>query len=344
MKTSNKKVTVYGAYGHTGRFVVSELLKRGLTPILSGRDNEKLQTPGKKYYGQEVRPASVGDPLSLDHALEGAAAVINCAGPFLDTSKPVIEAAIRSRIHYIDVTAEQQAARAAFEEYSNAAREAEIVILPAMAFYGGLADLLATAAMGNWDEADKIMVAVALDSWKPTLGTRLTGKRNTFQRMVVSNGGLEPLADPPPTKTWSFPDPFGTQDLVALPFSEIITISRHLRSREVHSFMNLTPLTDLRDPGTPPPVVDESGRSPQIFVMQVAVRKGSDERLATARGRDIYAITAPIVAEAVMRVLDGRFKTTGVHAAGEIFDAADFLQSLPAEIDIEISPIAANVR
>jgi short subunit dehydrogenase-like uncharacterized protein len=35
-------VTVFGAYGHTGRFVVSELRKREWTPILSGRDPAKL--------------------------------------------------------------------------------------------------------------------------------------------------------------------------------------------------------------------------------------------------------------------------------------------------------------
>jgi uncharacterized protein YbjT (DUF2867 family) len=31
--TSNKRVTVFGAYGHTGRFVVSELRQRGRTRI-----------------------------------------------------------------------------------------------------------------------------------------------------------------------------------------------------------------------------------------------------------------------------------------------------------------------
>jgi len=42
--------------------------------------------------------------------------------------------------------------------------------------------------------------------------------------------------------------------------------------------------------------------------------------------RNIYAVTAPIVAEAAERVIDGRFKATGVVAAGEIFDAQDFLR------------------
>ncbi len=72
--------------------------------------------------------------------MAGAAAVINCAGPFLDTATPVIEAALRAGIHYLDVAAEQAAARAAFEQFSDSARSAGVTILPAMGFYGGLAD------------------------------------------------------------------------------------------------------------------------------------------------------------------------------------------------------------
>jgi hypothetical protein len=79
-----------------------------------------------------------------------------------------------------------------------------------MAFFGGLADLLATVAMGNWQAADAIQVAYALDSWHPTLGT-LTGKRNTERRFVFSNNKLEFAADPPSNRTWDFPAPFGVQ-------------------------------------------------------------------------------------------------------------------------------------
>jgi hypothetical protein len=50
-----------------------------------------------------------------------------------------------------------------------------------------------------------------------------------------------------------------------------------------------------------------------------------------------YAITSPIVVEAAERVLDGRFKASGVAAGGEVFDAPDFLRSLcPAHLSIEI--------
>jgi Saccharopine dehydrogenase NADP binding domain len=334
-ETPDRTVAVFGAAGHTGRFVVSELRRRGLTPILSGRDAAKLNAVAEAHPRSEARVASVDDPASLDRAISGAAAVINCAGPFMDTAAPLIEAAIRGRIHYLDVTAEQPAALAAFERFADTARDTGVVIAPAMAFYGGLGDLLATAAMGDWTDADEVCVAVALDSWKPTRGTRLTGKRNTSRRFVFSNNNLEFLADPPPRRAWNFPAPFGAQDVVGLGFSEIITISRHLRTPEIHAFMNLAPITDLRNPDTPEPVAaDESGRSSQTFLMEAVARRGTEERRAIARGRDIYAITAPIVVEAAERILGGSFKTTGVVAAGEIFDAQDFLRSLRPDVSL----------
>jgi hypothetical protein len=212
------------------------------------------------------------------------------------------------------------------------------VIAPAMAFYGGLADLLATVAMGDWPAADEICVAYALDSWKPTPGTRLTGQRNTGRRFVFSNNKLEFVADPPPKRMWEFPPPIGAQEVVSLCLSEIITISRHLLAPEVHAFINLQPIRDLHDPDTPAPTAaDESGRSLQTFMVDVIAQRGGENRRVVARGRDIYAITAPIVVEAAQRVVTGLAKRTGVAAAGEIFDARDFLESLsPAHLSLEI--------
>ncbi|HEY0662758.1 MAG TPA: saccharopine dehydrogenase NADP-binding domain-containing protein [Lysobacter sp.] len=329
---ANRAVTVFGAYGHTGRFVVAELCRRGWTPILSGRDPDKLATLAAEHPTLELRTASIDDPVSLDRALDGAVAVINCAGPFLDTATPMIEAALRARIHYLDPVAEQRAVLDVFEQHADAARDAAIVVLPGMAFYGGLADLLATAAMDDWQIADAIDIGVALDSWHPTAGTRLTGERNHYRRMVVSDGRLEPLADPPPTRDWTFPSPFGTQPMVALPLSETITISRHIRVRELHSYMNLAPLQDLRDPDTPAPAAsDATGRSSQRFAMEAVVRNDGQVRRAGAGGRDIYAITAPLLVEAMERIVEGRCRALGVTTAGAAFDAQDFLATLAPE-------------
>lgn len=77
---SGQTVAVFGAYGHTGRFVVAELVERGFVPVLSGRDAVQLKALAHER-GLEARAATVHDPEALERALVGAAAVINCSKP-----------------------------------------------------------------------------------------------------------------------------------------------------------------------------------------------------------------------------------------------------------------------
>lgn len=321
-------VAVYGAYGHTGRFIIGELRRRGWTPIACGRDAGKLASLLARYPELEARLAGIDDPDALDRAFSGAAAVINAAGPFLDTAEPVLEAALRAGIHYFDTSAEQRAAFTVFEKYAERARAVGIVAMPSVAFYGALADLLATAALGDWPDADSIDIAVGLDSWHPTAGTRITGTRNHWRRWAVEEGELQVIPDPAPTGRWTYPEPMGEQDVVLLTLSEVVAIARHVRSRQVRSYMNLAPLHDLRDPHTPSPQAsDERGRSDQHFILDVQVRRGGQLRRAVAQGRDIYAVTAPLIVEAMERVMAGDV-VPGAWAAGEAFDARDFLTAL----------------
>jgi NAD(P)-dependent dehydrogenase (short-subunit alcohol dehydrogenase family) len=327
-----RTIAVFGASGHTGRFVVTQLLLRGFAPLAVGRDGAKMRASGFEGRGVPIRLASIDDPASLDRALTGAAAVINCAGPFLDTADAVAAAALRARIHYLDVTAEQPSAQATFDSFGAAAEETGIVVIPAMGFYGGFVDLLATAVMGNWDFADEIRVGIALDSWRPTQGTRMTGQRNTARRLVIEDGQFVPLAQPAPQTIWDFPEPFVRQEVSAVPFSEVPLIARHLRVARLGTYLNNAPLRDLRDSTTPPPIAaDESGRSAQTFLVDVVVQNGGSIRHGTAQGRDIYAFTAPLVVEALERILDGRIRGNGAVAPGETFDSMDFLRALVPE-------------
>jgi hypothetical protein len=63
-------------------------------------------------------------------------------------------------------------------------------------------------------------------------------------------------------------------------------------------------------------------------MVDVVVRKRTSERRVTVSGRDIYAVTAPIVVEAVVRILDARSSTLGVAAPGRLFEAGDVLDAL----------------
>lgn len=339
--TTAPAVAVFGAAGHTGRFVVAELLRRGIVPIAIARDAAALAAanfPGRQVL---LRKASVDDVESLDKALDGARAVINCAGPFLETADAVATAAVRAGIHYLDVTAEQSSARATLDTFDIAARQAGIAVVPAMGFYGGFADLLVTAALGDWDHADSIDILIGLDSWHPTRGTRRTGKANTAPRMVVADGRLAPMPLPPAEKDWEFGDPLGRHAVVELPFSEIILIARHVKTAELHTHLSRIALSDIRDPATPAPqAADATGRSPQRFVVEAVVRRGGTSRRITARGRDIYAFTAPLVCEVTARLLEGNFSRAGAQPPGAILDAQEVLSALtPEALTFEITAV-----
>ncbi|MFI6106089.1 saccharopine dehydrogenase family protein [Streptomyces sp. NPDC051310] len=341
---TGQTVAVYGAYGHTGRFVVAQLRERGFVPVLSGRDAGKLAALASASSGLDARPAAVGDPASLDRALAGAAAVINCAGPFATTAAPVIEAALRAGIPYVDVAAEIEANLDTFTHFTDRARAAGAVIVPAMAFYGGLGDLLVTAAMGDWTAADEAHVAYGLNSWHPTPGTRVAGavsrQRRDGRRVRYANGRLEYVHDAMPALTWPFPDPMGPRDVLGeFTMADVVTVPSHLAVPEVRTYMTVEAARDLTAPDTPAPTAaDEHGRSAQTFLVDAVVRRGGAERRAVARGRDIYAVTAPLAVEAVDRILTGRTRTAGVASAGEIFDAADFLRALSPHLSVDLRP------
>jgi hypothetical protein len=278
-----------------------------------------------------ARMAAIDDAAALDRAFAGCAVVINCAGPFLDTASPVVEAALRVGSAYLDVTAEQASALSVFDRYDERARAAGVVVIPAAGFYGGLADLLASALVGH-RPVDDMTVAIALDHWWPTKGTRKTGERNHVPRVVVENGSLVSMAMPTTKTTWSFDPPHGVQEMEEMPFSEIITISRHLHVRNLRAYLNVASLDEIRDAKTPMPVaVDMQGRSAQKFAMEVVARDGTGTRRAVAHGQDIYAVTAPLVVEAAARMLPSSFDRSGALSLGEAFDAEDFLRSFKPE-------------
>jgi short subunit dehydrogenase-like uncharacterized protein len=330
-------VAVYGASGHTGRFVANELERRGVvvqriargTPTDSHSQKDGRQLPWMR--------ASCDEPEALDRALEGTDAVINCAGPFLDTAPAVVEAALRVGTHYLDIAAEQRSVRQTLATYAGEAMDKGIVVLPAMAFFGGLADLLVAQLCLGLRTIDEILIGVALDYWHPTVGTRRTGARNTARRVIVSGWRLVPLPAPPARGRWRFPQPFGDLLVASVPLAEIITISKHIAATRIESFLNEVSLEDLGKADTPPPTsVEASGRSDQTFVMDVSVSADGVSKRIAAFGRDIYAVSAPLVVEACMRVLSQNNRKGGTFAPAELFDAQEFLAALSSDIRVEL--------
>jgi short subunit dehydrogenase-like uncharacterized protein len=123
---------IYGANGYTGELVAREAKTRGQTPILGGRTAGPLSRLAAEL-GLPHRVFGLDDPAKLDAALAGVELVLNCAGPFSRTARPIVGACLRRRVHYVDITGEVDV----FE--AHAARDAEakasgIAILPGAGF------------------------------------------------------------------------------------------------------------------------------------------------------------------------------------------------------------------
>ena len=263
--------------------------------------------------GLDVRPASVDDPASLDRALAGADAVINCAGPVRRDRRPRDRGRAARRDPVRGRRRRDRGQRRHVRPLHRPRPRRRRPVVPAMAFYGGLGDLLVTAAMGDWTAADEAHIAYGLNSWHPTPGTR-AGRS-------PANGGrpTRPLHQRPagvprrtPCRPWSGPSPTRWAPAASSASSPWPTSSPSPATWP-------SPRSHLHDrrgghgPGaadTPAPVaVDERGRSAQTFLVDVVVRSGDRERRAVASGQDIYAVTAPLVVEAVHRILTGQTRT-----------------------------------
>ena len=123
---------VYGAYGYTGALVLREALARGLRPVIAGRDARALAAVGEPH-GLVRRAVSLDDTRALEAALDGVRLVLHCAGPFVHTSRPMVDACLRRGVHYLDVTGEIGVFEATAARDAEA-RAAKVTLLPGVGF------------------------------------------------------------------------------------------------------------------------------------------------------------------------------------------------------------------
>jgi short subunit dehydrogenase-like uncharacterized protein len=99
------ELLIYGAYGYTGRLIVTEALRVGLKPVVAGRDPMKTQALAAEHHLTGVA-FDLHDPAALAKALAGRRLVLHCAGPFSETFRPMAEACLQRGLHYLDITGE----------------------------------------------------------------------------------------------------------------------------------------------------------------------------------------------------------------------------------------------
>ena len=96
---------VYDATGYTGSLIAREAVRRGMRPILAGRNAGNLATLAGEL-GLEHCAFSIDSPGAVADGLRGVQQFLNCAGPFSQTARPMADACLKGRTNYLDITGE----------------------------------------------------------------------------------------------------------------------------------------------------------------------------------------------------------------------------------------------
>jgi len=150
---------VYCATGYSGRLIVDAAIAQGLRPILGGRDARKLAGMAERL-GLEYRVARLEEPDQLDAALRDLRVVLHAAGPFSQTSRPMVDACLRSGTHYLDIAAEI-AVIEALAQRDRAARERGVMLMPGVGFDVVPSDCLAAHVARRLPGARRLALAIS---------------------------------------------------------------------------------------------------------------------------------------------------------------------------------------
>src|SRR3982751_6525053 len=123
---------IYGANGYTGELITRYAVERGMSPILAGRNAIAVEALAKKHH-LDYRVFSLDETERVDAALQEVDMVLHCAGPFSITSKPMVNACLRNKKHYTDITGEI-AVFEACAAIGKMAEDAGVMIMPGVGF------------------------------------------------------------------------------------------------------------------------------------------------------------------------------------------------------------------
>lgn len=123
---------IYGANGYSGDLIAKYAQQQSMSPVIAGRNETTIKQLSDKL-GLESKVFALSDVDSVASQLKDIDVVVNCAGPFSQTAKVMIEACLQSQTHYLDITGEISTFELA-KSYDKQAKDKGIVICPGVGF------------------------------------------------------------------------------------------------------------------------------------------------------------------------------------------------------------------
>ena len=336
---------LYGATGYSGGLVARELLRRGLRPILAGRDARRTAAAAEAL-GLPHRVAAVDDPAALAAALADVTVVVNAAGPFAHTAGPIVQACLARGVHYLDLSGEVPAVDRLSALHATA-RERRVMVLPSVGFDVVPTDCLAAHVARRCRRGRSLTTAVSRPGFLSP-GSAKTLLENVDLGVARRDGAIRPLGLGSLERCFDFGG--GPRPCLNVSFVDVVTGFFSTGIRDITTFAEATPLLRLLPIGVAmapwlrTPIGDAVGRAladlvwrdppgavdPRRFTMSVVAEvDGVDggrarARLTTPEAYDFTGVSAAAIA---VRVLAGDVEV-GFQTPARLF-GADFVLTLP---------------
>jgi short subunit dehydrogenase-like uncharacterized protein len=325
----NNSFLLYGANGYTGQLITGLVNKYNLVPIVSGRRKEVLE-PIAQSLKTSYRVADLEDSAALDTALANVPLVLHAAGPFKRTARPMIEACIRNKIHYIDITGEIEVYEMA-KKYDDAAKKAGIMIMPGVGFDVVPTDCIALFLKNKMPDAIELKLAFTSLGGGLSHGTALTMAEGMGTKSAArSEGKIIPV----PLGHKGMKVDFGIREVfvMTIPWGDISTAYTTTGIPNIETYTGVSPktfkmlkyqslfnwllrTTFMRNRalkkinGRPAGPSDEHRAKSKAAVWgEVKNNKGNTAR-ARLIGPDGYTLTAHSSLIIARKILEGNFKT-----------------------------------
>ncbi|MEV0716245.1 saccharopine dehydrogenase NADP-binding domain-containing protein [Asanoa sp. NPDC050611] len=335
---------IYGANGYTGELVARLAAGRGDRPVLAGRNAAAIRALADEL-GLDHVIFDLREPIATRRALADVDLVAHCAGPFVATSGPMVDACLGTGTHYIDVTGEH----AVFEAVLARSAEAEaagVVLLTGGGFDVVPTDCLANLLHAALPDATALELAFSAPGGM-SRGTATTGlatsARGAFRRVA---GVMVPT--PMGTPARDVPFPSKVRRVGAVPWGDLVTAHHSTRIGDIVVYtrvpapsltsrlLRFAPFRALaaraikRQPPGPSP---ETRAATKCEVWGEVRNAAGETRSATLTGPNAYDLTADAVHRAAEHLLAGTggrrggAVAPGAHTPGTAF-GPDFLTGL----------------
>ncbi|SNR35528.1 saccharopine dehydrogenase family protein [Halorubrum vacuolatum] len=230
---------IYGAYGYTGELISRAAVDRGRSPILAGRDGDRLRKLGRELRA-DVREFDLSVPEFVAESIRDVDLVLNCAGPFVATADPLVDACLETGVDYLDVTGEY-AVLAAIADRSAEAAAADVTLLPAVGFDVVATDCLAADLVERLPEATTLVLGVEATG-SISRGTARTGVRGLgVGPRIRRNGDLVRPDDGARARRLDFGR--GERPALAVAWADLVTATHTTGIENVAVYVALDPFT-----------------------------------------------------------------------------------------------------